>query len=46
MVGQKVRTFSSVESQIDVSSLSKGNYVLNLLFVKGEVSQSFTFIRQ
>ncbi|WP_415328497.1 T9SS type A sorting domain-containing protein [Chryseobacterium sp. MMS23-Vi53] len=45
MVGQKVRTLSSVESQIDVSSLSMGNYVLQL-FVKGEVSQSFKFIKQ
>jgi uncharacterized membrane protein len=46
MVGQKVKTFSSVESQIDVSSLSKGNYVLQLLFVRGEVSQNFKFIKQ
>lgn len=45
MVGQKVGRFSSVESQIDVSSLSRGNYVLQL-FVKGEVSQSFKFIKQ
>lgn len=45
MVGQKVKTLSSVESQIDVSSLSEGNYVLQLL-VKGEVSRSFTFIKQ
>ncbi|WP_027379740.1 T9SS type A sorting domain-containing protein [Chryseobacterium daeguense] len=46
MVGQKIRTFSSVESQIDVSSLSEGNYVLKLFFVKGEVSQSFKIIKQ
>ncbi|MFC3158913.1 T9SS type A sorting domain-containing protein [Chryseobacterium arachidis] len=45
MVGQKLRTIPSVESQIDVSFLSKGNYVLHL-FVKGEVSQSFKFIKQ
>lgn len=44
MVGQKIKTFSSVESRIDVSSLSKGNYVLQL-FVKGEVSQRFKFIK-
>jgi uncharacterized membrane protein len=45
MVGQKVKTFSAVKGSIDVSSLSKGNYVLQI-FVKGENSQSFKFIRQ
>lgn len=45
MVGQKVVTLNSVEEQIDASFLSKGNYVLRI-FVKGEVSQSFTFIKQ
>ncbi|MCW3159806.1 T9SS type A sorting domain-containing protein [Chryseobacterium oryctis] len=45
MVGQKVRTYDSVGNQIDVSSLSKGTYVLEF-FVKGEVSQSLKFIKQ
>lgn len=46
MVGQKIRSFNSGENQIDVSSLSKGNYVLQYI-VKGEnTSQSFKFIKQ
>ncbi len=45
MVGQNVRTFDTVEHQIDVSSLSKGTYVLEV-FVKGEVSQNLKFIKQ
>ncbi|MBB6370846.1 T9SS type A sorting domain-containing protein [Chryseobacterium shigense] len=45
MVGQKVKTDNAVESRVDVSSLSKGNYILEI-FVKGEASQSFKFIRQ
>ncbi|KMQ67548.1 secretion protein [Chryseobacterium sp. FH2] len=45
MVGQKVRTIDSVGNQIDVSSLSKGTYVLEF-FVKGEVSQNLKFIKQ
>jgi len=45
MVGQKVKTDNAVENRIDVSSLSKGNYILQI-FVKGETSQSFKFIRQ
>lgn len=45
MVGQKVKTDNAVESRIDVSSLSKGNYILQI-FVKGENSQSFKFIKQ
>ncbi|MDQ0782754.1 T9SS type A sorting domain-containing protein [Chryseobacterium sp. W4I1] len=45
MVGQKVKTFSAVKGSIDISSLSKGNYILQI-FVKGENSQSFKFIRQ
>ncbi|SDQ71374.1 Por secretion system C-terminal sorting domain-containing protein [Chryseobacterium soldanellicola] len=44
-VGQRVAFFDSVADRIDVSSLSPGNYVLQI-FVKGEVSQSFTFIKQ
>lgn len=45
MVGQVVRTLNSVENQIDVSTLSKGTYMLEF-FVKGEVSQSLKFIKQ
>ncbi|SFN10054.1 Por secretion system C-terminal sorting domain-containing protein [Chryseobacterium oleae] len=45
MVGQKVKTDNALESRIDVSSLSKGNYILQI-FVKGETSQSFKFIKQ
>lgn len=45
MVGQKIKTDNAVESRIDVSSLSKGNYILQI-FVKGETSQSFKLIRQ
>ncbi|KFF13478.1 secretion protein [Chryseobacterium soli] len=45
MVGQKVKTFSSGEDRIDVSSLSKGNYILQI-FVKGEVSHNHKFIKQ
>jgi hypothetical protein len=45
MVGQKVKTFNSGEDRIDVSLLSKGNYILNV-FVKGEVSHQYKFIRQ
>lgn len=44
MVGQKVKTDLVVEDRIDVSSLSKGNYILHI-FVKGETSQSFKLIR-
>lgn len=45
MVGQKVKTFNSGEDRIDVSSLSKGNYILQV-FVKGEVSHNHKFIKQ
>lgn len=45
MVGQKVISLNSLEDKVDVSSLSKGNYILQL-FVKGEVSQNFKFIKQ
>lgn len=45
MVGQKVKTFNSGEDRIDVSSLSKGNYILQI-FVKGEVSHNHKFIKQ
>lgn len=45
MVGQKVKTYQTVKGSIDVSSLSKGNYILEI-FVKGENSQSFKLIRQ
>jgi len=45
MVGQKVISLNSVQDQVDVASLSKGNYVLQI-FVKGEVSQSYKFIKE
>ncbi|MET3537130.1 T9SS type A sorting domain-containing protein [Chryseobacterium limigenitum] len=45
MVGQKVISLNSVQDKVDVASLSKGNYVLQI-FVKGEVSQSYKFIKE
>lgn len=45
MVGQKVISFNSVQDKVDVASLSKGNYILQI-HVKGEVSQSYKFIKQ
>ncbi|KMQ65469.1 secretion protein [Chryseobacterium angstadtii] len=45
MAGQKVKTDSVVVDRMDVSSLSKGNYILQI-FVKGEISQSFKFIKE
>ncbi|WP_228429242.1 T9SS type A sorting domain-containing protein [Chryseobacterium sp. 52] len=45
MVGQKIKISNTVEDRIDVSSLSKGTYILQI-FVKGENSQSFKFIKQ
>lgn len=45
MVGQKIKTNNAVDGRIDVSSLSRGNYILQI-FVKGETSQSVKFIRQ
>lgn len=45
MVGQKVISLNSVKDQVDVASLSRGNYILQI-FVKGEVSQSYKFIKQ
>ncbi|EJL73591.1 Por secretion system C-terminal sorting domain containing protein [Chryseobacterium populi] len=45
MVGQKVISSDAVKQQINVSSLSKGNYILQV-FVKGEISQNFKFIKQ
>ncbi|MEY8759673.1 T9SS type A sorting domain-containing protein [Chryseobacterium tongliaoense] len=45
MVGQKVISSDAVKQQINVSSLSKGNYILQI-FVKGEISQNFKFIKQ
>jgi len=44
-VGQRVASFESIEGKVDVSSLSEGNYILQIL-VKGEVSQNFKFIKQ
>lgn len=45
MVGQKVMTSDSAGNQINVSSLSTGNYILQI-FVKGEILQSLKFIKQ
>jgi hypothetical protein len=40
MVGQKVKMLSSVESQIDVSFLSKGNYyVLQVIRERGSFTR-------
>jgi uncharacterized membrane protein len=45
MVGQKIMTSDADRHQIDVSSLSTGNYILQI-FVKGEISQNLKFIKQ
>ena len=45
MVGQKVKSFNEVEGQIDVSSLSKGTYILQYS-VKGEKQQVYKFIKK
>ncbi|TZF99651.1 T9SS type A sorting domain-containing protein (plasmid) [Chryseobacterium panacisoli] len=44
MVGQKVKSFGVVDGQIDVSSLSKGDYILQYS-VKGE-KQAYKFIKK
>ncbi|QXU51225.1 T9SS type A sorting domain-containing protein [Chryseobacterium sp. D764] len=44
MVGQRVKSFNTVEGQIDVSSLSKGYYILQYS-VKGE-KQAYKFIKK
>lgn len=45
MVGQKVKTFTSVEDYIDVASLPKGNYILQFS-EKGGKQQSHKFIKK
>jgi hypothetical protein len=45
MVGQKVKSLNAVESQIDVSFLSKGDYILQYS-VKGEKQQTYKFIKK
>ncbi|MBT2416252.1 T9SS type A sorting domain-containing protein, partial [Streptomyces sp. ISL-12] len=45
MVGQKIMTSDAEGHQIDVSSLSTGNYILQI-FVRGEISQNLKFIKQ
>ncbi|MGE8554263.1 MAG: T9SS type A sorting domain-containing protein [Chryseobacterium jejuense] len=45
MVGQKVKSLTSVEGQLDVSSLSKGNYILQLSEKGGKV-QRHKFIKK
>ncbi|MBB6331372.1 hypothetical protein HNP24_002322 [Chryseobacterium sediminis] len=45
MVGQRVKSFNTVEGQIDVSSLSKGDYILQYV-VKGEKQQTYKFIKK
>jgi hypothetical protein len=45
LVGQRVKSFNTVEGQIDVSSLSKGAYILECL-VKGEKQQTYKFIKK
>lgn len=44
MVGQRVKSFNTVEGQIDVSSLSKGDYILQYS-VRGE-KQAYKFIKK
>ncbi|RQO38072.1 secretion protein [Chryseobacterium sp. KBW03] len=43
LVGQRVKTFNTVEEQLNVSSLPKGNYILQYS-VKGE-KQAYKFIK-
>ncbi len=45
MVGQKVKTFNSVDYQIDVSSLVSGDYILRYS-VEGGKQRSYKFIKQ
>ncbi|MCD9616665.1 T9SS type A sorting domain-containing protein [Chryseobacterium gleum] len=45
LVGQRVKSFNTVEGQIDVSSLSKGAYILEYS-VKGEKQQTYKFIKK
>ncbi|MFC3756141.1 T9SS type A sorting domain-containing protein [Chryseobacterium tructae] len=45
MVGQRVKSFTSVEDHIDVASLPKGNYILQLS-QKGGKQQNHKFIKK
>lgn len=45
MVGQKVKSLDTVEGQIDVSSLSKGDYILQYS-VKGVIQEAYKFIKK
>lgn len=45
MVGQKVKSFDIVEGQIDVSSLSKGDYILQYS-MKGGKQETYKFIKK
>ncbi|MCE4067580.1 T9SS type A sorting domain-containing protein [Chryseobacterium gleum] len=45
LVGQRVKSFNTVEGQIDVSSLSKGAYILEYS-VKGEKQHTYKFIKK
>jgi hypothetical protein len=45
LVGQRVKTFNTVEGQIDVSSLSKGDYILQYS-VKGGKQENYKFIKK
>lgn len=45
MVGQKVKSLSEIQDQIDVSSLPKGNYILQLS-EKGGMQQNYKFIKK
>ena len=45
MVGQRVAAFDSINHQIDVSSLSKGNYILQYS-LKGGKTGSYKFIKK
>lgn len=45
MVGQRVKSFNAVEGQIDVSSLSKGDYILQYS-VKGSKKETYKLIKK
>lgn len=45
MVGQLVRSFTSIDGQIDVSSLSEGNYILQYS-LKGGKPETYKFIKK
>lgn len=45
MVGQKIKSFGFIEGKIDVSSLSKGDYILQYS-VKGRNPESYKFVKK